>query len=109
MKKSIRIIGVLMCISMIFLLVGCGSSPEDELIGKWKNTDTGETVEFVDDVNCIIDKSGEGESNIKYKATESTITLTDGDSSDSFSYSIVDDKLIVTEELDDKTVFERVE
>lgn len=109
MKKSNKIIALIICVSITFLLVGCGNSTEDKLIGKWKNTNTEDswkTIEFLDDESCIVSESGEGESEFQYKATDSKITFTGGDS---FSYTIVGDQLIMTEELDEKIVFEKIE
>lgn len=92
------------CVGLLVMLVGCGSSSENELIGKWKNKDEHKNpqyVEFKDDGTCIefnhkedYMEDGEEKQEMEYEVSDDTIKFEGGDS---VSYSIVGDELQLNE------------
>lgn len=93
-----RLVGIILSVVLVLMLVGCGKSPADNLVGKWRfqgdDVEIEKVMEFTEDGKVIrYDMDGvEGET--QYTATDDTITV-EGETT---SYTINGDRLIIRAE-----------
>ena len=109
MKKSFRLLGIILSIVLALLLVGCGKSLEDEIIGKWKHTKDGTTIEFLEHG---IGKDYNSEFKYRINEDDEEITIMGDKTSETYKVWIKNDKLhlsIITSENKNTDVFERVD
>ena len=97
-NKMKRLVGILLSVILVLMLVGCGKSPAEKLIGKWKyvgdDVEIEKVMEFTEDGSVIRYDMDGVEDEAQYTATDDTITV-EGETS---SYTIHGDRLIIRAE-----------